>query len=129
MAEPQPDHGSQPVSVPKELVEVVRAGVKANREVTGSIALGGTVCSLYAGHRLSIDVDFVVPDLERRFDQVREHLREDVAGWKEARVRPPVLILGAMDQIRVGYRQLRRKGPLEATQMKTEIGTMTVPTL
>jgi len=39
-------------TVPTELANVVRAGVAAGREVSGAVAMGGTVCALYAGEML-----------------------------------------------------------------------------
>lgn len=126
--DPMPQRPSPEPSVPPELAPIVRAGVRASREVPGSVALGGTICSLYAQHRLSVDIDFVLKDLNNRFDQVREHLL-DVPGWRENRVRAPVLILGSMDGVEVGYRQLRRKTPIETTELRTPDGSLVVPTL
>jgi hypothetical protein len=114
--------------VPPELVDVVRAGVRANREVSGSIAAGGAICALYAGHRVSRDVDFLLADLRDRFDEVREHLFS-LNGWREARVKVPVLILGSLDGIEVGYRQLRRPVPLETRVIETPEGPLVIPTL
>ena len=95
------------IDVPEQLIEIVKAGVKANHEVKGSVALGGTICSLFAHHQLSSDIDFVLSDLSQRFDEIREHLLA-LPEWKEARVRVPVLILGSLDGFEIGYRQLRR---------------------
>jgi hypothetical protein len=116
------------LSIPSELAAIVRAGVRACREVPGSVALGGTVCSLYTQHRISVDIDFVVKDLSNRFDEVREHLL-DVPGWRENRVRPPVLILGSMDGVAMGYRLLRRSAPVETREVRTPDGSLVVPTL
>ncbi len=115
-------------TIPVELHEVIKAGVKANREVSGSVAVGGSVCALFAQHRLSIDIDFVLTDLNQRFQEVRDHLFE-IAGWQEARFRVPVLILGSLDGIAVGYRQLRRAMPLETQEIQTPEGVLIVPTL
>lgn len=115
-------------TIPGSLAAVVRAGVKANREVPGAVALGGTVCAMYAQHRLSLDIDFVVVDLRERFQQVREHLIE-VPGWTEAGARPPVLLLGSIDGIQVGFRQLRRQTPMATVVVSTPDGPLTVPTL
>jgi hypothetical protein len=117
-----------PVLIPPELVEVIRVGVRANREVSGSVALGGAICALFAQHRASIDIDFVLTDLKERFQEVRDHLFE-VDGWQEARFRVPVLILGSLDGIEVGYRQLRRTMPLETQEIETPEGTLIIPTL
>ncbi len=116
------------IDVPDELVEVVKAGVRANREVKGSIALGGTICSLFAHHRESTDIDFVLSDLSQRFDEIREHLFQ-VAEWREKRVSIPLTILGTLDGIRIGYRQLRRLEPIETQVVETPWGTLVVPTL
>lgn len=115
------------VEIPKQLTEVVKAGVKANREVPGSIALGGTICSLYVHHRISTDIDFVLSDLSKRFNEIREHLF-DLPEWKEARVNFPVLILGSLDGFEIGYRQLRRSAPIETQIIETPDGPLVVPT-
>ena len=67
-------------------------------------------------------------DLNRRFQEIREHLLE-LPGWQETRVRVPLLILGSLDGIEVGYRQLRRAAPLETQKIKIPEGTLVVPTL
>ena len=50
---------------------------------------------------------------------------ESHAGWHTARVQPPVLILGRLDGVMTGIRQLRRTEPLE-TEM---VQGLRVPTL
>jgi hypothetical protein len=49
----------------------------------------------------------VVTDLQHRFDEVLAEL-EAAAGWQASRVRRPVLILGQLDGVLTGIRQLRR---------------------
>jgi hypothetical protein len=71
-----------------------------------------------------MDGDHVVPDLRERFDEVLADL-EAAAGWRTSRVRRPVLILGQLDGILTGIRQLRRIEPLETE----EIAGLRVPTL
>jgi hypothetical protein len=66
----------------------------------------------------------VVEDLRERFDEVLADL-EAAAGWQTARVRRPVLILGQLDGVLTGIRQLRRVQPLETE----EIAGLRVPTL
>ena len=126
----KPEKSSNPseIQVPLELEEVIKAGVRAGREVPGSVALGGAVCALFAQHRASVDIDFVLADLNARFQEVREHLF-GVSGWEEARVRVPVLILGSLDGIEIGYRQLRRAKPLETMEVQTPSGKLVIPTL
>lgn len=89
--------------------------------------MGGTASALYARHRLSTDADHVVTDLRLRFDQVLAEL-EAVAGWQTARVTRPVQILGSLDGIETGVRQLIRDAPLEINQIELDGQVITVPT-
>lgn len=90
--------------------------------------VGGTAAAIYAGHRISLDADHVVPDLRQRFDEVLGQL-ESVAGWKTARIRRPVLILGSLDGIETGVRQLIRDLPLEIQEVEVGGLKLTLPTL
>jgi hypothetical protein len=92
--------------------------------VEGAVLVGGTAAALHAGHRVSLDGDHVLTNLRERFDDVLADL-EAVAGWRTSRVRRPVLILGQLDGILTGIRQLRRTRPLETE----EIAGLRVPTL
>lgn len=92
--------------------------------VPGSVLVGGTAAALHAGHRISLDGDHVLTDLTERFEEVLADL-EAAAGWQTSRVRRPVLILGSLDGILTGIRQLRRVRPLETE----EIAGLRVPTL
>lgn len=51
-----------------------------------------------------------------------------MAGWKTARVRRPVQILGSLDGIETGIRQLIRQHPLETTVVTYGGHRITVPT-
>jgi hypothetical protein len=90
-----------------------------------AVVVGGTASALYAGHRLSFDHDHV---LRERFDAVLTEL-ESVAGWETARVKRPVLILGSLDGVETGVRQLRRARPLETTVMRVGGHDVVLPTL
>jgi hypothetical protein len=92
--------------------------------VPGAVLVGGTAAALHARHRRSMDGDHVVSDLRARFPEVLAEL-EAAAGWRTARVLPPVLILGSLDGILTGIRQLRRSAPLETEQ----VDGLVVPTL
>jgi hypothetical protein len=92
--------------------------------IPGTVLVGGTAAALHAGHRASMDGDHVLADLRDRFDAVLAQL-EAVAGWQTERVQRPVLILGQLDGILTGIRQLRRTRPLETE----EIAGLRVPTL
>ncbi len=93
-----------------------------------AVAVGGTASALYAGHRLSFDHDHILPDLRARFDDVLADL-EAVAGWETARIRRPNLILGSLDGVETGVRQLRRSQPLETTTMRVGAYQVRLPTL
>jgi hypothetical protein len=93
-----------------------------------AVLVGGTASALYAKHRLSIDADPVLADLRQRFDTVLADL-EVVAGWKTARVQRPVQILGSLDGIETGIRQLIRREPLEITRIDCFGESVTVPTM
>lgn len=90
----------------------------------GAVLVGGTAAALHAGHRRSVDGDHVLVDLRERFDQVLRDL-EAAAGWRTERVQRPVVILGNLDGVLTGIRQLRRHEPLE-TEV---IAGLRVPTL
>jgi hypothetical protein len=92
--------------------------------VPGATLVGGTAAAIHARHRVSMDGDHVLEDLRDRFDEILSTL-ESVAGWQTERIQKPVLILGQLDGILTGIRQLRRTKPLE-----TEIVEgLRVPTL
>lgn len=74
-----------------------------------------------------MDHDHTLTDLRSRFDDVLANL-ESVAGWKTARVRRPVLILGSLDGIETGVRQLIRETPLETETVEIAGERLTVPT-
>jgi hypothetical protein len=90
----------------------------------GTVLVGGTAAGLHAGHRQSQDADHVLTDLRDRFDEVLATL-EAAAGWQTARVRRPILILGRLDGIETGIRQLHRARPLETET----VAGLRVPTL
>jgi len=106
---------------------VLSAAVHLQQLVPGATLVGGTAAALYAQHRQSVDADHIVPDLQQRFDDVLANL-ESVAGWKTARINRPVQILGSLDGIETGIRQLVRKTPLETTTVKVGSLSIRLPT-
>lgn len=96
--------------------------------VEKAVVVGGTAVALHAGHRYSVDHDHVIPDLRERFDGLLEQL-EEVAGWKTARLARPVMILGSLDGIETGIRQMKRTAPLEIMKMATAAGEIVLPTI
>lgn len=110
-----------------EWEQVLSAAAHLQRILPGAVLVGGSAAAVYAGHRLSTDADHVLTDLRERFDRVLADL-EAVAGWKTARIRRPVQILGSLDGIETGVRQLIREEPLETTQIEYQGQTIKLPT-
>ncbi|MCY3841022.1 MAG: hypothetical protein OXH09_20655 [Gammaproteobacteria bacterium] len=106
---------------------VLSAAAQLQRILPDAVLVGGTAAAIHAEHRLSHDADHVLTDLRSRFSEVLAHL-ESVAGWRTARVRRPVLILGSLDGIETGVRQLIRDEPLETTTLDVQGVPLTVPT-
>ena len=107
--------------------EVLSAAARLQQILPDAVLVGGTAAAIHAEHRLSRDADHVLTDLRERFDAVLEQL-EVVAGWRTARVRKPVLILGSLDGIETGVRQLIRDEPLETTTLDHDGQPLTIPT-
>lgn len=91
-----------------EWEKVLSAASHLQALLPGAILVGGTSAALIADH--------VVVDLRSRFDAVLKDL-ESISGWKTTRVNRPVMILGSLDGIETGVRQLIRSEPLETTQV------------
>jgi len=106
---------------------VLSAAARLQGILPQAVLVGGTASALHAGHRFSRDADHVLTDLRVRFDEVLKEL-ESVAGWKTARVQRPVQILGSLDGIETGVRQLIRDEPLETTVIRHDGQTITIPT-
>ncbi len=110
-------------------VALLESAAHLQRLVPGAVLVGGTAAILYADHRESRDHDHVVADLADRFEMVLEAVEED-AGWATNRVTPGKVILGNLDGIEAGVRQMIRKTPLEITEIALPSGeALTVPTI
>ncbi len=111
-----------------EFAKVLEAAARLQSLVPDAVLVGGSAAAHYARHRVSFDDDHVLPDLRERFDEVLAAL-EDTDGWVTARVRPQVLILGSLDGVETGIRQLIRRRPLEVEEVPVGGRTLRVPTL
>lgn len=106
---------------------VLSSAARLQSILPDAVLVGGTASAIHAEHRFSRDADHVLTDLRSRFDDVLKQL-ESVAGWKTARIQRPVQILGSLDGIETGVRQLIRDEPLE-TKVVDYLGErITVPT-
>ena len=111
-----------------ELRTVLLAAARLQDLVPDAVLVGGTAAAYHVGHRVSFDDDHVVADLRDRFDQVLRAL-EDSEGWVTARVRRPVLILGSLDGVETGVRNLIRTRPLEIEEAVIGEHSVRVPTI
>ncbi len=113
------------------LSDVLRSAAKLQELVPDAVLVGGTAAALHAHHRVSFDHDHVLSDLADRYGAVLEAV-EASDGWVTS-VRastPPLTLLGSLDGIEAGLRQLRRTRPLETEEHPIpDNGSVVVPTL
>jgi hypothetical protein len=110
-----------------EWEHVLSAAAHLQVVLPGTTLVGGTAAAIFAAHRVSYDADHVLGDLRERFDEVLTQL-ESVAGWRTTRVKRPVLILGSLDGVETGVRQLIRDAPLETVVVDVGGVPLVVPT-
>ena len=104
----------------------LRQGAVAQRLIPNSVAVGGTAVALYTGHRISLDVDNLLLDLRKTFQEVLDTL-ENTENWKTVRLAAPNLILGRLNSAEIGFRQVKYQTQLETVAMETPYGIITVP--
>ncbi|MEO7071080.1 MAG: hypothetical protein ABI131_11385 [Nostocoides sp.] len=113
------------------MLKVLASAARLQTLVPDAVLVGGTGAALHAGHRQSFDHDHVLTDLAGRYAIVLEAV-EASEGWATS-IRassPPLTLLGSLDGIQAGLRQLRRKRPLETERHQLAGSTaVTVPTL
>jgi len=107
---------------------VYAAAARLQHLVPDAVLVGGSAAAYHAGHRVSEDDDHVVADLRDRFDRVLAALEES-SGWVTARVKRPVLILGRLDGVETGIRNLVRRRALEVEEVRVGRRKLRVPTL
>jgi hypothetical protein len=110
---------------------VLRSAARLQEIVPDAVLVGDASAALHAGHRLSFDHDHVLADLADRYSVVVEAV-EASEGWATS-VRassPPLTLLGWLDGIEAGLRQLRRTRPLEVQEVQVgDDATVRMPTL
>lgn len=111
-----------------EWERVLSAAARLQHQFPEAVLVGETASAIHAGHRISQDADHVFLDLRERFDKLLADLEEQ-SGWRTARVQRPVQILGRLDGIETGIRQLIRSQPLETTHVDWNDEKITIPTL
>ena len=107
---------------------VFEAAARLQELVPDAVLVGGTAAVHHAGHRVSLGDDHVAADLRSRFEEILSDL-EATQGWITARVQRPVLILGRLDGVETGVRNLIRRRPLEVERVQVGDRALRVPTL
>ncbi len=108
--------------------DVLVAAARLQEIVPDAVRVESAAAARHAGHRTSFDDDHVLTDLRERFDEVLEAL-EDTPGWVTARIRRPVRVLGSLDGVETGIRQLVRRRALEVEEIEGAGRRLRVPTL
>lgn len=109
---------------------MLESAARLQEIVPDAVLVGGSAAAYYAGHRESFDHDHVVADLASRYADVVEAV-EATEGWATS-VRassPPLTLLGSLDGVEAGLRQLRRTRPLEIEVVDLRGHALRVPTL
>lgn len=128
MSDPEIDNEAIDDRDPR-LLAVLESAAHLQRLVPGAVLVGGTAAILYADHRESDDHDHVLADLADRFEIVLDAVEGD-EGWATNRITPGKVILGNLDGIEAGVRQMIRRVPLEVNTVALPSGAeVTVPTV
>ncbi len=106
---------------------VLSSAAHPQEMLPGAVLVGGTAAAIHANHRISLDADHVLTDLRSHFDRILMEL-ESVAGWQANRIARPVRILGSLDGIETGVRQLIRTHPLDTMEHDHRGSSLTIPT-
>lgn len=112
------------------MTQLLASAARLQRLVPDAVLVGDTASALHAGHRRSFDHDHVVADLRERYGEILEAVAA-TDGWVTS-VRassPPLTLLGSLDGVKAGLRQLRRTRPLETERMVVTGADLCVPTL
>lgn len=114
----------------QRLQRVLESAARLQQLVPDAVLEGGSAAALHAGHRESFDHDHVLVDLDERYAQVLDAV-EASDGWATSvrASRPPMTIMGSLDGIQAGLRNLRRTRPLETVRIEVAPGAnVTAPT-
>lgn len=108
---------------------MLESAARLQKLVPDAVLAGDSAAAWHAGHRISIDHDHVLVDLNQRFDAVLEALEADPE-FVLNRVSHGRLILGELGGIETGVRQLIRTVPLETERIALPSGhALVVPTI
>ena len=100
------------------LRQVLKSAARLQTVVPDAVLVGGSASALHAGHRDSFVHDHVLADLVDRYETVLGAV-EATEGWATSvrASKPPFTIMGSLDGIEAGLRQMRRIRPLETIEV------------
>ena len=109
------------------LRRVLKSAARLQSVVPDAVLVGGSAAALHAGHRDSFDHDHVLADLVDRYEMVLGAV-EATEGWATSvrASKPPFTIMGALDGVEAGLRQMRRSRPLETVEVQLGDGAVVV---
>lgn len=109
------------------LRQVLESAARLQSVVPDAVLVGGSAAALYAGHRDSSDHDHVLVDLVDRYEAVLAAV-EATEGWATSvrASKPPFTIMGSLDGIEAGLRQMRRTRPLETVEVAVSADAVVV---
>jgi hypothetical protein len=101
------------------LRQVLASAARLQEVVPDAVLVGGSAAALHAGHRDSFDHDHVLADLVDRYQAVLDAV-EAAEGWATSvrASKPPFTIMGSLDGVEAGLRQMRRQRPLETCEIE-----------
>ncbi len=106
---------------------VLVSAARLQSVVPDAVLVGGSAAALHAGHRDSFDHDHVLADLVDRYEAILSAV-EATEGWATSvrASKPPFTIMGSLDGIEAGLRQMRRIRPLETIEVAVGTGSVVV---
>ena len=115
------------VEVSPTLQRVLESAARLQAVVPDAVLVGGSAAAVHAGHRDSFDHDHVLSDLVDRYDTVLDAV-EAAEGWATSvrASKPPFTIMGSLDGVEAGLRQMRRIRPLETCEIVVGSGARVV---
>ena len=109
------------------LRRVLESAARLQSIVPDAVLVGDSAAALHAGHRDSFDHDHVLADLVDRYELVLDAV-EATEGWATSvrASKPPFTIMGSLDGVEAGLRQMRRTRPLETVETSVGAGAVVV---
>ncbi|WP_419927095.1 hypothetical protein [Candidatus Poriferisocius sp.] len=115
------------VELSETMRRVLVSAARLQSVVPDAVLVGGSAAALHAGHRDSFDHDHVLADLVDRYEAILSAV-EATEGWATSvrASKPPFTIMGSLDGIEAGLRQMRRIRPLETIEVAVGTGSVVV---